>query len=379
MDYVRSELSHKNESWQSDARTLSQHLDAVRNLVKEKTGRKLQDKATPIREGVVVIKEDTKLEDLKRFADACRDRWGIKPLQIHTHKDEGHMNSKDWKPNLHAHIVFLWVNETTGKSIKMNSQQMAEMQTLLAETLGMDRGVSSDKKHLSSLQFKNEAEMKRLGDIEILKGEIRDAVEAQIKPIEELITANTTKSLLGARKTDYEAVIAEIQAQETSKAVASASDAHLRNVEFEHIKTSLEKTEQALKSSRLELEAIKHKHKEELERIDEEFVRMVYTHPVLKQDEGFQTLARSVEEYHYAPMYKGLRERTGRISFSEMVRMWYDKAVIKVKDVLLSAGRFGELLLNGLTPAQYLKQDQETDRAMKEQERGITNRGGRKA
>lgn len=48
----------------------------------------------------------------------------------------------------------------------------------------MDRGVSSDKKHLSSLQFKIEAEAKRLGDIEILKEEIKNAVEAQIKPID---------------------------------------------------------------------------------------------------------------------------------------------------------------------------------------------------
>ena len=96
-------------------------------------------KATPIREGVIVIKEDTTLDDLQRFAHAVEDRWGIKALQIHTHKDEGYMHAKEWTPNLHAHIVFLWADEN-GVTRKLGRQDMVEMQTLLAESLQMDRG-----------------------------------------------------------------------------------------------------------------------------------------------------------------------------------------------------------------------------------------------
>lgn len=42
---------------------------------------------------------------------------------------------------------------------------MAQMQTLLAETLDMDRGGSSDKVHIQSQQFKNEAELRRLQEL----------------------------------------------------------------------------------------------------------------------------------------------------------------------------------------------------------------------
>ena len=38
-------------------------------LVKEKTGRKMQAKAEPLREGVVVIKEDTTMEELQELGE----------------------------------------------------------------------------------------------------------------------------------------------------------------------------------------------------------------------------------------------------------------------------------------------------------------------
>lgn len=45
---------------------------------------------SPIREGVLLIKADTTLNDLRRFCDICEQRWGITPIQIFIHKDEGH-------------------------------------------------------------------------------------------------------------------------------------------------------------------------------------------------------------------------------------------------------------------------------------------------
>ena len=45
---------------------------------------------SPIREGVLLIKPDTTLEDVRRFGEECQERWGITPLQIFLHKDEGH-------------------------------------------------------------------------------------------------------------------------------------------------------------------------------------------------------------------------------------------------------------------------------------------------
>lgn len=162
LDYVRPELSRLNESWVGVA-DLPAHLNDLKTLIKNKTGRAMQAKATPIREGVIVIKQDTTITQLKGLADAIEQRWGIKTLQIYTHKDEGHTDSEgSWKPNLHAHIVFDWIDHTTGKSIKLSRQDMAEMQTMVADSLEMVRGESSDLKHLGAIQYKTQAEAQRL-------------------------------------------------------------------------------------------------------------------------------------------------------------------------------------------------------------------------
>lgn len=156
LDYVMKSRTHLNEYWQSD--TQEQRLADIKKLVKEKTGRRLQKVATPLREGVVVIKPTTTMEDLQNFADAIRQRWGIDCFQIAIHRDEG---TKD-KINYHAHMVFDFMNHTTGRSIKIGRSGASELQDIAAETLGMDRGVSSDIEHLNAIQFKNKAEEERL-------------------------------------------------------------------------------------------------------------------------------------------------------------------------------------------------------------------------
>lgn len=156
LDYVMKSRTHLNEYWQSD--TQEQRLADIKQLVKEKTGRKLQKIATPLREGVVVIKPTTTMDDLQKFADAIRKRWGIDCFQIAIHRDEG---TKD-KINYHAHMVFDFMNHSTGKSIKIGRTGASELQDIAAETLDMDRGVSSDIEHLSAIQFKNQAEAEKL-------------------------------------------------------------------------------------------------------------------------------------------------------------------------------------------------------------------------
>ena len=159
LDYVRKDLSHLNQYWESD--TQANRLANIKALYQSKTGQKMQAKATPIREGVVVIQDSTTMADLHRLADAYRDRLGIEVFQIAIHRDEGYQNSKEWKPNLHAHLVFDWTDHNTGKSVKLNRQKMAEMQTFTAEVLGMERGKSSEKKHLTAQQYKAAAEAER--------------------------------------------------------------------------------------------------------------------------------------------------------------------------------------------------------------------------
>lgn len=138
---------------------------------------------SPIREGVMLIRPDTTLADVREFGNECQRRWGITPLQIYLHKDEGHwlsgqpspedresfkVGDRWFKPNYHAHIVFDWMNHDTGKSIKLNDDDMTTMQNLASDILSMERGQSkavTGKKHLERNDFiieKQKEEMKRL-------------------------------------------------------------------------------------------------------------------------------------------------------------------------------------------------------------------------
>lgn len=188
LDYVRPDLSHQNEMWVGVA-DLPAHLDNLKTLVKDKTGRSMQAKATPIREGVIVIMQDTTIAQLRGLADAIEQRWEIKTLQIYTHKDEGHTDSDgSWKPNLHAHIVFDWVNHDTGKSIKLSKQDMAEMQTMVADCLEMVRGESSDIKHLGAIQYKTQAEEQHLRTLKektMKEEQAREQAQAKAKEVEQ--------------------------------------------------------------------------------------------------------------------------------------------------------------------------------------------------
>ena len=165
LDYVHHELSSQNDYWQSD--TQEARLAFVTQNAKAKTGRKMQAKATPIREAVVVIEDTTTMDDLKKLAKRFNDRFGIDVFQIAIHKDEGYKKSKDGiKLNLHAHLVADCTDHESGKSLKLNRNDMAELQTICAEVLGMERGKSSEKQHLSAIQYKIAAEEQRAEAIE---------------------------------------------------------------------------------------------------------------------------------------------------------------------------------------------------------------------
>ena len=197
--YIRTDLMAKNETWVSPElgdTSLEERSRQIAAMVKKKTGRAMQTKdrkrvnkktgkvtvvrgSTPIKEGVVVIKEDTAMEQLRHFCEVCKERWGITPLQIFIHRDEGHYETPGdkttWKPNYHAHIVWDWMNHDTGKSCKLLPQDMSQMQTILAEALGMERGTSKEltgREHLERTDYiiaKEQAE----AELKAVKGELR--------------------------------------------------------------------------------------------------------------------------------------------------------------------------------------------------------------
>ena len=232
--YVVPELSIDNEQWiNPDFGTpeLRTHYDNIKQMVKEKTGRAMQEKererkgkngkiikvagCSPIREGVLLIRPDTTLADVRKFGEECQRRWGITPLQIFLHKDEGHwlngqpeaedresfkVGNRWFKPNYHVHIVFDWMNHETGKSRKLNDEDMAAMQTLASNILLMERGQAkavTGKEHLERNDFiikKQKAELQRIEETKRHKEQQVSLAEQELKQVKAEIRTDKLKS-----------------------------------------------------------------------------------------------------------------------------------------------------------------------------------------
>ena len=232
--YVVSELSANNEQWINPDfgnPELQAHYEDIKRMVKEKTGRAMQEKererkgkngkiikvagCSPIREGVLLIRPDTTLADVHKFGEECQRRWGITPLQIFLHKDEGHwlngqpdqedresfkVGERWFKPNYHAHIVFDWMNHDTGKSRKLNDDDMMQMQTLASDILLMERGKSkavTGKEHLERNDFiieKQKAELQRIEAIKRHKEQQVNLAEQELRQVKSEIRTDKLKS-----------------------------------------------------------------------------------------------------------------------------------------------------------------------------------------
>ena len=203
--YVRTELSHNNESYvvpDLKGVTLQQHYDAIKAMVKQKTGRAMQEKkvtvigkngkpkerngSSPIRESVVNIKPDTTMSDLQKYTEKVHQRWGVRAIQIHIHRDEGHYTNPDdpstWQPNLHAHIIWDWMNHETGKSFKLGKKDMEELQDMAAETLDMERGqrkAETGREHLEHNDFILFQQKKQSAELDIEIAKKRDKLNTE--------------------------------------------------------------------------------------------------------------------------------------------------------------------------------------------------------
>ena len=232
--YVVSELSANNEQWINPdfgSPELQMHYENIKRMVKEKTGRAMQEKererkgkngkiikvagCSPIREGVLLIRPDTTLADVHKFGEECQRRWGITPLQIFLHKDEGHwlngqpapedresfkVGERWFKPNYHAHIVFDWMNHDTGRSRKLNDDDMMQMQTLASAILLMERGQSkavTGKEHLERNDFiieKQKAELQRIEAVKRHKEQQVNLAEQELRQVKSEIRTDKLKS-----------------------------------------------------------------------------------------------------------------------------------------------------------------------------------------
>lgn len=176
--YFFPNLTGHNEHWVNPAysgKNLQTIFDEMKVLYTEKTGQppQLKDRIrknkktgrettiagwSPIREAVIPIKPTTKKEDFAKILQWMRDK-GVEVIRLDLHHDEGHKDeiSGEMKMNHHAHLVGDFLNHDTGRTVKLTTKDMSEFQTILADALDMERGVSKSitgKEHLDTEQWR---------------------------------------------------------------------------------------------------------------------------------------------------------------------------------------------------------------------------------
>ena len=117
--------------------------------------------------GVLLIKETTTMQDIERLVDILYKKFGWQCYQIAIHRDEGHVDilTKETVYNLHAHLEFFMLNKKgiyCYKKREFGKKVMSQIQTLVANELGMERGEDAritKKKHLDHYQQRQQAKL----------------------------------------------------------------------------------------------------------------------------------------------------------------------------------------------------------------------------
>ena len=376
--YLIPELVANNEHWISPRigdYDLQTHYDNIKQMVKAKTGRTMQEKererktksgkivkvagCSPIREGVMLIKPDTTLEDVRRFGEECQQCWGITPLQIFLHKDEGHWLSGEpapddkesfqiggrwFKPNYHAHIVFDWMDHDTGKSRKLNDDDMMQMQTLASEILSMERGESKSetgKEHLERNDFiieKQRAELERIEAERQHKEHQIDLAEQELKLVKSEIRTDKLKSVATDAATALASGVSSLFGSGKMKSLERKNEdlkdeiairdetieqlqSNIKRMEVEHSRAMMNKDNDHRKA----LEAKEAEHKEEKNNLNYIINTAYRWYPDFANLLRLERLAKQIglSAMEFAELIKGkVLNFTGRLFSSEHNR-WF--------------------------------------------------------
>ena len=169
-----------------------QEEDRVRTITNKKTGLKKTVTTagwSPIREGVCPVKEDTGPHNFRRFIEWMEQK-GVHVISIDIHRDEGYQDPVTGKRkyNLHAHVIVDWTDHATGKTAKLNKQDATDMQTVLAESLRMERGESkavTGAEHLTAQQYREKMARENAARLETRSEELSVEIARTEQSIEE--------------------------------------------------------------------------------------------------------------------------------------------------------------------------------------------------
>ncbi len=145
---------------------------------------------------VVNIKTNTTMSDLEKLAEHFDLKYGFQCYQIAIHRDEGYIDENNQPhTNHHAHMEFVTLNKENGKNMMrkahLSSRKFADMQTEIAQILGMDRGKSGTERiePRKYAQMK-EKERKALNSLKQEKTTLESIIQEKDKEIATLNTLN---------------------------------------------------------------------------------------------------------------------------------------------------------------------------------------------
>ena len=157
-DYLLKNPTLKNEyETVFDPKTEYQKID-----FDSKRGRKVEY-AHSIKEAVLLLKDGTRLSDIKETVSHIEQTLNIKCCSIAIHNDEGHIENGQNVYNTHAHLVFYTLDKDGHQNFRQTKirPKLSPLQREIADKLGMIRPeTGSKKKGLSAKQFRQVAKEK---------------------------------------------------------------------------------------------------------------------------------------------------------------------------------------------------------------------------
>lgn len=110
-------------------------------------------------EAVVNLDEKHSLADVKKVADFIQQKYHLQPCSIALHHDEGYTDKDGTvKYNHHAHLCFLTMDKGISTMRKIRSKELRQMQTEVAQLLGLERGKENSKAtRLDHKQYREKA------------------------------------------------------------------------------------------------------------------------------------------------------------------------------------------------------------------------------
>ena len=110
-------------------------------------------------EAVVNLDEKHSLADVRKVADHIQQKYHIQTCSIALHHDEGYKDKDGTvKYNHHAHICFLTMDNGISTMRKIRSKELRQMQTDVAQLLGLERGKENSKAtRLDHKQYREKA------------------------------------------------------------------------------------------------------------------------------------------------------------------------------------------------------------------------------